>query len=260
MEILNQAQIESFWERGYIHYANVFSTEDALEIQREIWDELDNDFGIKEHDRETWRTPSWSPKKAKVSRTNEKVINEKFRDIINDLLGRGNWTEPSAWGGFLITFPNKTDQTWELTDKIWHWDFELFRRFKSNGLLIFSFYSDVKAQGGGTLIVSGSHRILDTYYNRLTAEQKSMKHGEQRKHFMKSHPWFNELTQAKLSTVDRKYKFMDQNTDVEGVPAQVVELTGRPGDVVFCHPRMIHAGAGINLNSYPRIMRVKFLW
>jgi hypothetical protein len=29
---------------------------------------------------------------------------------------------------------------------------------------------------------------------------------------------------------------MDRETIVDGVPLRVVELTGEPGDMVFCHP------------------------
>jgi hypothetical protein len=49
---------------------------------------------------------------------------------------------------------------------------------------------------------------------------------------------------------------MDGETTVEGVPLRVVELTGEPGDMVFCHPVMVHCGAP-NRGTRPRFMRIK---
>jgi hypothetical protein len=49
---------------------------------------------------------------------------------------------------------------------------------------------------------------------------------------------------------------MDTETTVEGVPLRVVELTGEPGDMVFCHPLMIHCRAP-NRGARPRFMRIK---
>jgi hypothetical protein len=42
------------------------------------------------------------------------------------------------------------------------------------------------------------------------------------------------------SPEDRVGAFMDRETIVDGVPLRVVELTGEPGDMVLCHPVMVH--------------------
>jgi hypothetical protein len=259
MKVLTGADVEIFHEQGLIHCSSVFNSPDALAFQAEIWDELEQEFSIMRDDPPTWRVPPRSPKKAKTSLLNDRVINDRFRAIINDLLGPENWKEPNTWGGFLLTFPTPGKEPWELAHNLWHWDYELSRGFDLKGLLIFSFYSDVVPQGGGTLVVRGAHRVLERYYEDLTPAQRGWKHGEQRKHFMSHDPWFSELSHPQKE-VDRKSYFMDQDTEVRGVPVRVLELTGQPGDVVFCHPRLIHAPSGINLNDYPRMMRVKFLW
>jgi hypothetical protein len=49
---------------------------------------------------------------------------------------------------------------------------------------------------------------------------------------------------------------MDRETIVEGAPLRVVELTGRPGDMVFCHPLVIHCAAP-NRGTRPRFVRIK---
>ncbi len=258
--MLSPTQISQFQEKGYLKLPGLLEEKYALQIQEEIWSELEAEFGIKKSDKTTWKTPLHSPRKTKLSPTNEVLINQNFRSAIDSLIGKENWIEPSSWGGFLVTFPDKEKKDWNLHDKLWHWDYELFRGPELKGLLIFSFFSEVKSRGGGTLIASGSHKALENYYASLTEEQKKWKHGQQRKHFYKTNPYFQKLTDPKLYQMDHVAWFMDEENIVDDIPLQVLELTGQAGDVVFCHPRLIHAPAGINLNEYPRMMRTKFLW
>lgn len=257
---LTQIQIEQFHKRGFLIIKDLLDKRAVIRLQNEIWEELEEEFGIKKEDKATWTTPTHSPRKAKYSAANGLLINKDFRSIIDTLIGKDNWKEPSSWGGFLITFPENKKTDWDLSDKLWHFDYELFRSPELGGLLIFSFFSDVRAQGGGTLVVSGSHNAIKKYQQSLSDEQRAWKHGQHRKYFMKTHPYFKKLTDPKLKNEDHIEWLMNESQIIDGISLQVVELTGEPGDVVFCHPRLVHAPAAINLNSQPRIMRSKFLW
>ena len=53
--------------------------------------------------------------------------------------------------------------------------------------------------------------------------------------------------------------FLERETEVKGVPCRVVELTGAPGEAVFCNLGLLHATAP-NLSDEPRFQRVKFLF
>jgi ectoine hydroxylase-related dioxygenase (phytanoyl-CoA dioxygenase family) len=64
------------------------------------------------------------------------------------------------------------------------------------------------------------------------------------------------LTGYAPSPADQIAAFMDAGTLVEGIPLRVVELTGEPGDMVFCHPVMVHCAAP-NRDARPRFMRIK---
>jgi hypothetical protein len=44
-------------------------------------------------------------------------------------------------------------------------------------------------------------------------------------------------------------------TDIDGLPMRVVELTGEPGDIVVAHPLTVHCAAP-NCGDYPRMMRI----
>ena len=64
------------------------------------------------------------------------------------------------------------------------------------------------------------------------------------------------LTGHAPSPADRIAAFMGAETLVEGIPLRVAELTGEPGDMVFCHPVMVHCVAP-NRGVRPRFMRIK---
>jgi len=49
---------------------------------------------------------------------------------------------------------------------------------------------------------------------------------------------------------------MDADTDIDGIPARVVELTGKAGDVFLCHPAMFYMSAP-NVSNQPRLMRTQ---
>ena len=75
---------------------------------------------------------------------------------------------------------------------------------------------------------------------------------------MKHDPWFRALARTDDPDPDRNARFMESDHDADGIPVRVVELTGRPGDVVLTHPWTLHHSAP-NVASYPRMMRGKSL-
>lgn len=256
---LSKAEKDAFELEGFIKIKGLLPKEYADKIIDEAWDELDETFRIKREEKATWRTPSHALRKTKYSATNTKLITEGFRNIISELLGHSNWLEPSSWGGFLVDFPDYSKVDYRLHEKMWHWDYELSHP-TPDGLLIFSFFSKVGPKGGGTLLISGSHRLLENYRAGLSESALLQRHSVQRKQLLKYHPYFQEIQSHKYDERSRTDIFMNQPWMFEDISLQVVELCGDLGDVVFCHPRIIHAPSGINNSDHPRIMRSKFLW
>jgi ectoine hydroxylase-related dioxygenase (phytanoyl-CoA dioxygenase family) len=70
-----------------------------------------------------------------------------------------------------------------------------------------------------------------------------------------SHPWLSQLTQGSgQSPEERIARFMDEEfVDEQGTRLRVVETTGKPGDVIFCHPFLYHAASQNHLRV-PRFM------
>jgi hypothetical protein len=139
----------------------------------------------------------------------------------------------------------------------WHWDNPCELHLDRPGaLFVVSFIGSVAPRGGGTLVLSGSPRLLLQQERRLPESQRRDSIARLRERFHRSHPWLMALTGLAPSPADRIAAFMDTETTVEGVPLRVVELTGEPGDMVFCHPVMVHCVAP-NRGARPRFMRIK---
>lgn len=252
---LSPEEVDSFRETGHVRVREAFSPEIAGALREVIWHELESEHGIRADDPTTWRPPPRSPRRAKEHPLNEQAASPRFRGAIDDLLGQGTWKEPGGWGGFLLTFPDGKPEPWDVVHDTWHWDGDP----ASHGLLIFSFYGTVRPGGGGTLILSGSPRLITSFYASLTPAERRLRHKLHRKLFCAWDPWLEELTGRRSTPgLDRVEHFMAAPTTVRGIPAQVVELTGEPGDAVFCSPGMLHA-ASPNRSHEPRLMRVKFL-
>jgi hypothetical protein len=140
-----------------------------------------------------------------------------------------------------------------LTLSPWNGELHLDR---PRALFVVSFIGPVAPRGGGTLILSGSPRLLLQQERRIPASQPREFGARRCDRFHRADPWLMALTGLAPSPADRIAAFMDRETVVEGVPLRVVELTGEPGDMVFCHPVMVHC-VGPNRGPRPRFMRIK---
>jgi len=252
--VLGADQIQSFREHGHVRLDAAFPRDLAMALQDEIWQELEEEFAIVRDDARTWRPLPHSTRCAKHSRRNEELAGTPFEMAVSDLLGRDDWRRPATWGGFNVFFPTTDVGGWDVPTDTWHWDGPP----SGEGLLIFSFYGVVRPRGGGTLIVDGSHRLVQTYYDSLSPEDLARRHKLHRKSFSRWDPWLEDLTgQSEHPSADRRAAFMDRSTDVRGHTSRVIELCGEPGDAVFCNPGMVHCVAP-NASDRPRFMRVKF--
>jgi hypothetical protein len=252
---LSPTEIQRFHDDGYVVVRSAFSPDDARAMQDEWWAELAEVHGIARDDRSTWRHILGDLKRAKRSPLEPTIATARVRGVIDDLLGPGNWRTPRDWGRALVTFPQAGD--WDVPAGFWHWDSPAdWHSDAMKALFVVSFVGAVAPRSGGTLILSGSPRLLQRHEDGLTPAQRQADARTQRRLFHSSHPWLQALTGAAPSPPDRVTAFMDADTDLDGIPARVVELTGNPGDMVFCHPTIVHSVAS-NCGSEPRFMRIK---
>jgi hypothetical protein len=257
LSVLTAEEVASFRRDGYVRLRAAFPAERARALVDAIWEELRTEHGIDRDDRTTWRTPPCSPRRAKEL-WNEELATARFQGAISDLLGRDDWPRPRGWGGYLVTFPAEPGTVWDVPTDLWHWD----GPHGGEGLLIFSHYAEVRPRAGGTLLLSGSHRLVRAFYDSLSPEDLARPHRDHRRMLVQWEPRIGALMgkphEGEPPVADRVATFMEREAEVRGVPTRVVELTGAPGDVVFCDLGMLHAVA-TNVSDEVRIMRAKFL-
>jgi hypothetical protein len=252
---LTTSDIQRFERDGYVVVRQAFSPDDGLAMERQWWRELEETHGIRPDDRSSWRQIRGDLKAAKRDLIQAKILTDRVRGVFDDLLGKDAWSPPRNWGRSIVTFPEPG--AWDVPARRWHWDNPCEVHLDHpTALFVVSFIGPVAPRGGGTLILSGSPRLLIQRERQLPASQPRGSGAGVWEEFHRSHPWLMALTGQAPSPADRIAAFMDDETIVGGVPLRVVELTGEPGDMVFCHPVMIHCVAP-NRGVRPRFMRIK---
>lgn len=139
----------------------------------------------------------------------------------------------------LLTLPNAP--RWTVPHSIWHLDFPRLREDGSPGIQMFAMLDTVAPGGGGTLVVAGSHRLLN---------DRGFLKSKQVKKLLKRLPYFDELMSRHAA--DRS-RFVETPVPVNGVDQQVVELCGEPGDIYLTDLRLLHTLAP-NASPVPRMM------
>lgn len=257
--VLGSAERMAFEAEGYVRIRGAFSRDLALRMQKRMWQELRTELGIERDDRTSWRHPARDLRAAKFDFEQDQICTARLSGAIDDLVGAERWTPPANWGRVLTTFPDGTLDEWSVPRELWHWDYDLRGNVAGmRFLFLFLFFSTVDPGGGGTLIVSGSHRLLERFFRALQPRDQMRRDAKLRKLFLQSQPWLRLLSGLDVGSEDRIGYFMDHSHDVDGIPVRVVELTGAPGDVTICHPLLMHTVAP-NRSDQPRFMRAKHL-
>jgi hypothetical protein len=253
--VLTEPELQQFERDGYLHVKAAFAPADAAAMERQWWRELADEHGIDRDDRSTWHRISGDLKAAKHDPIQIKIFTDRVRGIFDDLLGPGSWSPPRDWGRPLVTFPEPG--AWDLPARNWHWDGATELHLdRLHGLFVVSFIGEVAPRSGGTLIIAGSPRLLIQQRRRTGLDEQRAFGARLWEQFHRSDPWLMALTGLAPSPADRVAAFMDDETVVDGVPLRVVELTGEPGDMVLCHPVIVHCVAP-NRGTWPRFMRIK---
>ena len=108
--------------------------------------------------------------------------------------------------------------------------------------------SPLAPRGGGTLLLSGSHRLV----GELAAAGHRGGSADVRTELARRHEWLRALL-SRTEGIDRVRRFMEEGALIDGVPVRVVELTGSTGDVVLFHPWLLHTVAP-NRRREPRLL------
>lgn len=243
-------QHEFFNTVGFVRLEGAVASSDVERMRARAWALLEQQ-GFAEMDRSTWRPGPVG--KLRDLKSGEQSLDESpvVGAALDVVFGKGGWVPPSDWGQPLVTFP-KTDGAWLLPSSVWHFDHHYMHPGEITGVNVFLFISDVEPAGGGTVVVKSSPLLADRMLEQGPPIEKL---SDQNKRFLGSHPWLQGLKTKKSDrTVERNQRYMDHDTDIDGIAARVIELTGNAGDVIVCHPALFHAAAP-NVSDRPRLMR-----
>ncbi|MEL6691971.1 MAG: phytanoyl-CoA dioxygenase family protein, partial [Pseudomonadota bacterium] len=140
-----------------------------------------------------------------------------------------------------ILFSLPVSAGWSVPHDVWHVDVPRLGTPDLPGLQVFTFLETVAPQGGGTLIVAGSHRLAN---NSGVTRSKDLKHKLGRELYFRT--LFNS-ERAPISDLS------ETTGEVDGVDLEIIELTGEVGDVYLMDLRTLHTPAP-NASDTARIM------
>ncbi len=250
--MLTSEQRNEFDQLGLIHLPGAVAKSDAAEMCEFVWARLANEHGMHRDAPETWTAGRASGIQAPArSAAFSAMGSPAVCSVLDDLFGPGGWQQPRRWGQPLVTFPSG-GKLWDVPHAAWHLDARAPRSApKLPGVVVFAFLAPLLERGGGTVILAGSHRLVDAFAASAEPGDEG-RSANVRKAFMRTEPWLRALW-SRDNRADRVQRFMIDGAVVRGVHVKVIELTGKAGDVIIWHPWLFHAPAS-NCRSLPRIV------
>jgi hypothetical protein len=235
---------------GVVRLRGAFTAEQAAALRSAMWLHAGRQAGLRPADPASWvgsPTLNWQAlSRDPVFRP--LVDNQAVSDALDVIFGAGGWRRPRPGAQILFSLPEP--DPWVLPDD-WNMDcgFE-HATWPVPAVKLFAFAGEVGPRGGGTMLLPGTHRLVDRYRQALPAPAGAGK--ENWRAFMRHHPWLARLLDgADLPGHGRP--LVGEAVEIDGVPVQLVELTGSPGDVVITHLHVFHSRSP-DTGSAPRLM------
>jgi hypothetical protein len=248
--LITDAQVATFRDRGLLRLPAALPADAVAQAQSAVFAVLERAglwaggaWRLEGADRPRWPALGKAPAAFKgraVTDALEALVPEALRPDLSRLSGAAVGTA----GGLhrpqvLWTLPNA--DAWSLPSILWHTDVPRAPQAGCPGVQVFSFLSPVAPGAGATLVAAGSHRLLNDQGELRSKEIK-----------------------ARLRTLPPFARLMDPAHpdrpaapgplgEADGVPIEVVELTGDPGDLWLMDMRALHTAAP-NASKAPRLM------
>jgi hypothetical protein len=249
--VLTKPQLEAYEHDGYVVLPGLVAERACERMCERVWDALETVHGIRQGEPDTWtkEMPRGLQDLCKSDGLAE-IASPDFLAAANDLIGPDTWDHPAHWGGPLPNFPSRGP--WNVPFRMWHLDYPVRGRhgprFATKALCMLA---PIAAQGGGTLLMEGSHRLCARIAER-SAGGDAGSSGDVRKRLAAEHEWFASLVSAG-DPEERIRRFMLDGTEIEGIHLRLVEFEGKAGDVVFFHPWLFH-NSSPNTGDAPRML------
>ncbi len=240
-EVLTADQRASFAVNGLVKLPAAVDPDHARQMCDEVWAFLTAEQGISRDDSSTW-TDARPTGFNSLSRRGslDRVWSPTVQGVLADLIGEDHQRRERP--RVLMTFP-EPNRTWDVPSDAWHFDFTpLQERPGLRAVQVFVLLSDVHPQGGGTLVLSGSHQLVSRYVARTKQTPKpKLIRGD----LSGRHPWLSELWGRRRNgpdgAGDRAAGLLGVPAVIDGVELRVTEVTGDSGDVYVMNSDCFHA-------------------
>ena len=244
---MQNKQIEEFEARGVVKLDGLIPRELVDHAAQRAVDVLERAGVMRDGDWIAGRVAGWTVRNSLSKRLKPLARERFFGDLVStDVLAAASKLAGDAALGTMIDRPQilftpPDAETWTVPHKIWHLDYPRLGELGRPGVQMFAVLRSLRPGGGGTLVVAGSHRLLN---DRGHVASKNVKKA------LKREPWFGALLKGDQPDRDR---FLREPGRVGDVPVQVVEMHGEPGDVYMVDLRVLHTLAP-NAAESPRLM------
>lgn len=242
--MLTQQQRDEFAETGLVGIPQAIPAVDASRMSDRIRECLAAPEFMKRNSEQAWlvERPHGFQSLQRAGTFNA-VGRGSIPVALDELYGPDGWERPRRWGHVLVT-NRAADRPWDVPHGGWHID----RPPSVRAVTVFVILASLRPCGGGTLILTGSQRLLGG------APVQPKYNGKYRRLLGARHLWLHELWSPGGPT-DRRTRYLDEGAVLDGVPVRVVELTGEPGDAYLMRADTFHAPAPNSLDL-PRMMLV----
>jgi hypothetical protein len=227
-----------FEASGVLRLPGAFAADRAADMRDAIWQHAERQAGLRPDDPAGWAGApvlSWQAlSRDPVFRP--LVDNPPVTEALDAIFGTGGWRRPRPGAQILFSLPEP--DPWIMPDS-WHIDCGFDQAtWPVPAVKLFAFVGDVGPRGGGTMVLSGTHRLVDRYRQGLPAPVGAGR--ENWLAFIRHHPWLARLLDG-AERPDHGRPLVGEAAEIDGVPVQIAELTGSPGDVVITHLHVFHA-------------------
>jgi phytanoyl-CoA dioxygenase PhyH len=228
---------------------SVFSRDKAAAMRSAAWRALAN-IGISESDPSTWiKERPEHLQQLKADPAFRAVGNARLLAAIDAVLEGQAYERPKNWGALFLAFPSM--HPWNVPSRGWHADANYLSALSPPaGVRTHALLGDVAPRAGGTLIISGSHRLVHKHFTDNPPPAGAR--GADYRKLLLRHPYIRDL-HTEGDATERAARFMRSAETHDGIPLQVVENTGTAGDVILLHPLVLHVATSNNGNS-PRFL------
>src|SRR5262245_11657989 len=241
---------EHFETHGWLRIQGAFTREQASAMCEVIWQAL-RERGVDRDDPSTWTEERPAHlQRLKSHPVFSAVGSDRTIAAINEALEGQPWVQPKSWGSLFPLFPAARE--WNVPSDGWHIDWIYSGRLSPPcGVKVHSMLNDIGPRCGGMNIISGSHRLLHSWFSQYPAPPGART--AQLRRSVHRHPYLRDLcTQGDPEA--RIARFHENVEIIDGIPLQVIENTASAGDVILMHSLLLHAMPSAHTGMQPRFL------